>query len=90
MTKFILTEYIDKALSLAEYDKLEDNTFSGRIPPCKGVIAFGKTLRECEDELHSTLEDWILVGLKLGHPLPVLQHQYDLNWKPEYEQAVAV
>ena len=89
MVKFILTGYVDKALSMAEYDKLEDGTFSGRIPPCKGVIAFGKTLRECEDELRSTLEDWIVVGLKLGHPLPVLQ-QYDLNWKPEYEQAVAV
>ena len=38
----------------------------------KGVIAFGKTLRECENELQSTLEDWIFIGLKLGHPLPVL------------------
>lgn len=74
---------------MAEYDKLEDGTFSGRIPPCKGVIAFGSTLRACEDELRSTLEDWIVVGLKLGHPLPVLQ-EYDLNWKPEYEPAIAV
>lgn len=38
----------------------------------KGVIAFGKTLRECENELQPTLEDWIFIGLKLGHPLPVL------------------
>ncbi|MCP4401046.1 MAG: type II toxin-antitoxin system HicB family antitoxin [bacterium] len=67
MIKFILTGYVDKALSMAEYDKLEDGTFSGRIPLCKGAIAFGKTLRECEDELRSTLEDWIVVGLKLGH-----------------------
>ena len=72
MLRFILTGYIKNALSQAEYDKLEDEIFSGRIPPCKGVIAFGNTLRECEDELRSTLEDWVLVGLKLGHPLPVL------------------
>jgi len=65
MLKSILTGYIDMALARAEYDKLEDGTFSGRIPGCKGVIAFGKTLRECEDELQSTLEDWIFVGLKL-------------------------
>ena len=51
MFKLILTGYIDMALSRAEYDKLEDGTFSGRIPGCKGVIAFGKTLRECENEL---------------------------------------
>ena len=69
MIKYILTGYIESALSQAEYNKLEDETFSGRIPPCKGVIAFGKTLRECERELQSTLEDWILVGLKLDHPL---------------------
>jgi predicted RNase H-like HicB family nuclease len=72
MLRFILTGYIENALSQAEYDKLEDGTFSGRIPTCKGVIAFGQTLRECENELRSTLEDWLLVGLKLGHSIPVI------------------
>jgi predicted RNase H-like HicB family nuclease len=67
MFRYILTGYVESALSQAEYDKVEDGTYSGCIPPCKGVIAFGKTLRECEDELRSTLEDWALVGLKLGH-----------------------
>jgi predicted RNase H-like HicB family nuclease len=56
----------------AVYDKLKDGTCASRIPPCKGVVAFGSTLRECEDELCSTLKDWILVGLELGHPLPVI------------------
>ena len=78
MIQFILSGYIDHALAQAEYDKLDDGTFSGRIPKCRGVVAFGETLRNCEDELRSTLEDWILVGLKLGHPLPVIDH-YDLN-----------
>lgn len=70
MLKTILTGYIYSALSNAEYDKLEDGTFSGHIPECKGVIAFGKSLSECQNELQSTLEDWIFVGLKLGHRLP--------------------
>jgi predicted RNase H-like HicB family nuclease len=69
-TRFILTEYVDHALSQASYDKLEDGTFAGRIPACKGVLALGDTLRECEDGLQSTLEDWILIGLKFRHPLP--------------------
>ncbi|MBW1868824.1 MAG: type II toxin-antitoxin system HicB family antitoxin [Deltaproteobacteria bacterium] len=89
MLKSILTGYIDMALARAEYDKLEDGTFSGRIPGCKGVIAFGKTLRECEDELQSTLEDWIFVGLKLGHPLPVIDG-FDLNKAPVYESVAAM
>ncbi|OGG44384.1 MAG: hypothetical protein A3F84_01080 [Candidatus Handelsmanbacteria bacterium RIFCSPLOWO2_12_FULL_64_10] len=77
----MLSEYVDQDMAQAVYDKLEDGTFAGRIPPCKGVVAFGTTLRECEDELHSTLEDWILIGLKLGHPLPVVAG-IDLNREP--------
>ena len=87
--KFILSEYIESALTLAEFDKLEDNTFSGRIPLCKGVIAFGKTLRECEEELRSVLEDWILLGLKLKHPLPVIDN-IDLNEEPQDESLAAM
>lgn len=80
----ILTGYIAAALAQAEYDKLVDRTYAGRIPSCTGVIAFAATLRQCEKELRSTLEDWILVGLKLGHPLPVIQ-EYDLNKMPTDE-----
>jgi predicted RNase H-like HicB family nuclease len=69
--KYILTEYIEQTMAHAEYDKLEDGSFAGKIPACPGVIAFAATLRECEEELRSVLEDWLLVGLKLGHPLPV-------------------
>jgi predicted RNase H-like HicB family nuclease len=68
--RYILTDYVNQQLAQAVYDKLEDGTFSGRIPSCKGVVAFGSTLRDCEEELHSTLEDWIMVGLKLNRPLP--------------------
>ena len=87
--RYILSEYVEKVMAQAVYDKLEDGTFAGKIPPCKGVIAFGSTLRECEEELHSTLEDWILVGLKLGHPLPVIGG-IDLNREPTREQVDAV
>jgi predicted RNase H-like HicB family nuclease len=86
---YILSDYLDRALALAEYDKLEDGSFSGRIPECKGVIAFGSTLRECEIELHSTLEDWVLVGLKLGHELPLIG-SLNLNTIPAYEPVESV
>ncbi|OLE53277.1 MAG: hypothetical protein AUG51_13995 [Acidobacteria bacterium 13_1_20CM_3_53_8] len=85
----MISEYLDRALAQAEYDKLEDGTFSGRIASCTGVLAFGATLRECEDELRSTLEDWLLVGLKLGHMLPVVDG-IDLNKEPEYEPVESV
>ena len=88
-TQCILTEYVEQAMALATYDKLDDGTFSGRIPACKGVVAFASTLRQCEDELRSVLEDWILVGLKLGHALPVIAG-LDLNKEPTREPVDAL
>ena len=82
--QFIISDYIERAMAEAEYDKLEDNSYSGRIPSCVGVIAFGGTLHECETELRSTPEDWLLVGFKLRHDLPVIDG-IDLNKEPEYE-----
>lgn len=86
---YILSDYVELALEQAEYDKLEDATFAGRIPACKGVVAFARTLRGCESELRSTLEDWVLVGLKLGHELPVLNN-INLNKMPAYEPLESV
>ena len=82
--RFILTDYVEQMISLAIYDKLEDGSFTGRIPQCKGVIAFASSLHECENELRSTLEDWILLGLKLKHPLPVIS-DIDLNREAQLE-----
>jgi len=89
MAESILTGYIQRAMAMALYDKLEDESFSGRIPGCRGVVAFGSTLRECQDELQSTLEDWIFVGIKLGHTLPVLG-PFNLNKEPRHESVAAV
>jgi len=88
-TQYILTDFVRRALEKAVYDKLEDGTYSGRIPLCPGVIAFGPNLARCENELRSTLEDWILVGLKLGHTLPVIGN-IDLNREPTSEPVEAV
>lgn len=86
---YILSDYFAAALSEATYDKLEDNTFVGRIPSCQGVVAFGNSLRACEEELRSTLEDWVLVGLRLGQPLPKLGG-IDLNKELKREPVDAV
>ena len=87
--RFVLSDYVEKAMEQAIYDKLEDGTFAGRIPLCKGVVAFGATLRKCEEELRSTLEDWILVGLKLGHRLPIIGG-VNLNRELKHERVGAV
>jgi len=88
-TQFILSEYLDQAMDRAEYDKLEDASFAGRIAVCPGVIAFDSTLRACEKELRSTLEDWLLMGLKLGHALPEIDG-INLNREPINESLESV
>ncbi|HET9995053.1 MAG TPA: hypothetical protein VFQ18_06580 [Candidatus Acidoferrum sp.] len=82
--RYVLSEYVELAMGQAIYDKLEDASFSGRIPSCSGVLSFAPTLRECEEELRSTLEDWVLLGLKLRHHLPVIA-SIDLNKEPVRE-----
>ena len=78
LVRYALSDYIKEAIATSEIEQLEDGSYVGRIPTCQGVIAFGDTLSDCETELRSTLEDWILVGLKLGHILPVIA-RIDLN-----------
>ena len=78
LVRYALSDNIHEALAISEIEQLEDGTYVGKVPNCQGVIAFGDTLSECQTQLRSTLEDWILVGLKLGHILPVITG-IDLN-----------
>lgn len=63
----MLTEYIERAMSKATYDKLEDGSYCGRIPECQGTIAFGQTLCQCQIELKAVLEGWLLVKIRHGN-----------------------
>jgi predicted RNase H-like HicB family nuclease len=87
--RYVLSDYVAEALAQAAFEKLEDGSYAGRIPSCVGVVAFGSSLRECEKQLRSTLEDWILVGLQLKHPLPVIEG-IDLNKEPAREPVDAL
>jgi predicted RNase H-like HicB family nuclease len=68
----MLTEYIQAAMSKARYEILEDGTFYGEIPGLQGVYANERTLEECRKVLQEVLEDWIVLGLRLGHELPTV------------------
>lgn len=74
----MLIEYVERAMSKATYDKLEDGTYCGKIPECQGTIAFGETLYRCQSELRSVLEGWLLVEIRHGDELPVIDG-LDLN-----------
>ena len=69
----MLTHYIRAAMQRATYEKLGDETYYGEIPSLQGLYANAPTLEDCREELQSALEDWLLLGLQLGHKLPVIE-----------------
>lgn len=69
----MLTAYIRAAMSRATYELLENGEgYYGEIPGLQGVWANEDTLEVCRNELQSALEDWIWLGLRLGHIIPPL------------------
>ena len=78
----MLTEYIKAALGKAHYEIMENGQFWGEIPELKGVWAEAKTLEQCRELLREVLEDWLIVGFREGHTIPVLDG-IDLNKQSE-------
>jgi len=66
----MLTAYITAALAHAQLRRLEDGSVFAEIPELPGVWAAAASEDECRAELQSVLEDWIALGLALGHPFP--------------------
>jgi predicted RNase H-like HicB family nuclease len=75
----MLTDYIHAAMHQATYELLPDGEgFYGEIPALEGVWANASTLEVCHEELQKVLEGWVVVGLRFGHSIPVI-NGIDLN-----------
>ena len=64
--------YVEQALRMARYDKLEDGTYYGEVPRLRGVLASGETLEACREQLAEVVEEWILVRVAKGLDVPRL------------------
>lgn len=78
----MLTQYVEQAMRLAHYEIMENGRYWGEVPPLRGVWAEAETLEQCRETLREVLEDWLLVGLRRGHTIPVIEG-IDLNQKAE-------
>ena len=58
-------------MNKARYEILEDDAYYGEIPGFQGVFAYADSLEACREQLQEVLEGWILLGLRLGHHLPI-------------------
>lgn len=69
----MLTDYIDAAMRHAHYEILpDDEGYFGKIERFQGVWANADTLEDCRKELQEVLEEWLIIGLKRGNPIPVV------------------
>ena len=69
----MLASYINAAMRKAHYEILPDGEgYIGKIEGIQGVWANAHTLEACRNELLEVLEEWILLGLKMGHSIPVI------------------
>jgi predicted RNase H-like HicB family nuclease len=82
----MLLSYIQAALRHAQFEQMEDGRWFATIPACPGLWADGDTQEKCRKELESVLEDWILIKVRHGDTLPVIDG-VDLNPRPLYAEA---
>ncbi|MBM3133426.1 MAG: type II toxin-antitoxin system HicB family antitoxin [Chloroflexi bacterium] len=78
----MITQYLQEAMNRAKYKILKDGSYYGWVEELPGVWANSVTLEDCRTELGSVVEDWLLLGLRLGHRIPPLGN-VDLNAQVE-------
>ncbi len=76
----MLLEYIQGALEDAEYKKLDDGTWYSEIPGFEGIWSNGTSVEECRKELIEVFEEWLILKLKDGDAVPVV-NGIDINIK---------
>jgi predicted RNase H-like HicB family nuclease len=86
-TETILQSFARHALHYAVFAELSPELWSGRVPDCKGAVAYGPTKQDCESELYSVLEDWALVAIQRGFHVPVIDG-VDLNTEENRKYAL--
>lgn len=82
----MIAEYIKSALRQAQYEKMESGRWFASIPVCPGCWAEGADIESSREELESVLEDWILIKIRHGDQMPVIDG-HDLNPMPAYAEA---
>ena len=74
----MLTNYIHHVMRHAHFELMENGQFYGSIPGFQGVWSEGTTLEACRDELIEVLEGWMIVRLRCGEDVPVMD-DIDIN-----------
>jgi len=76
----VLSDYVQTALKLAEYDTLEDGSYVATVEGLRGVIAIGDSIEECRRDLIEVIEGWIALRMRFGAEIPMIK----ASQKPSY------
>lgn len=68
----MFAKYMKAAMHRATYESIDRGTYFAEIPGFDGLWANAETLEAPRDELKEVLEGWIILGLRQGHTLPVV------------------
>ena len=69
----MIREYLAAAMKRARYEILEDDgSYYGEIPGFQGVYSNAPQLEECRNMLEEVLEDWLLLSISMGFPVPTV------------------
>ena len=75
-------EYLNAAMSKAEFEKIESGNYYASIPGFDGLWASGRTREEARRDLYSALDGWLDVHLRVGrHSIPPVEG-VDINSLP--------
>ena len=69
----MMVEYVHAALSRAHYEIIKDEEpYYGEVSELPGVYATGSTLEECRANLAGVIEEWVLLSVQRGLPIPAI------------------
>lgn len=69
----MMVEYVQAALGRAHYEIIEDEEpYYGEVSELQGVYATGATLEECRANLAEVIEEWVLLSVRRGLPIPAI------------------
>jgi predicted RNase H-like HicB family nuclease len=69
---FSVSDYVEAALRLAEYDRDENGVIVASIPDASGFYAQGDSHEEARTNLEDAIEGNVLLALQLGWEVPVI------------------
>jgi predicted RNase H-like HicB family nuclease len=69
----MLLQYIQKALTKAQYKLLDDGTWFAEVPGFEGVWANATTVEGCRQDLMEVMEEWLILKIRDRDPIPQIE-----------------